>query len=690
MSGRRGWAALAAVLIVGGTAGAASGASTAPTSPSPSASSGTTSAPAGQFGKVVPVGTSLKIGFSAVSVDPLDLDTASVRLKAEKAGTSVERKPTATASGGGLTVVLALDTSLSMKEGLTGGGGTRFQAAQAAARNFLGNLPDTVKVGLVTFGYPAKAVVRPTTNHQVVRKKIDSLNPKGDTALFGAVSVASKLVPRQDQGMVVMVTDGDNSLGDRQLTPTEVQQENKQRKQATKIIAGGLFFRGLIIGSETATDLRDIAPGKVLDDGNDVSDSLATLFAQATQVLDRSTVLTVDGLDDAYLQGLVTITVTVRTTGGDDVTTSTSLTLVKPAPATTSNISGALPVVVETGSPIGTPVLLGALGALFVALSVILASVTGVFSGGDAKAAAMAERLSFYTVRGARPVRIGPGREGRDNQSGGRLSDNKLTRGAVAAIDRLARQRQLDHALDARLEAAGLPIRTAEWMLLHVGAAVGFGLLLLIAARGMWLGAVLGLLIGFGGPWLFLSLLTARRASKFLGQLPDTLQLLAGSLAAGYSLPQAMDAVLREAQAPISTEFNRALVETRLGMPPEDALEGIATRTGSRDFSWIVMAIRIQREVGGNLAELLSTVAQTLRERERLRRQVVALSAEGRLSGFILGALPIVFALFLIFFKPDYIAPLLSTLLGWIMLGVGTLLLIVGGIWMSRVVKVEV
>ncbi len=175
-----------------------------------------------------------------------------------------------------------------------------------------------------------------------------------------------------------------------------------------------------------------------------------------------------------------------------------------------------------------------------------------------------------------------------------------------------------------------------------------------------------------------------------MAALPDTLQLLAGSLAAGYSMPQAVDTVVREANPPISTEFNRAMVETRLGVDLEDALQGIADRMGSVDFAWVVMAIRIQREVGGNLAEVLTTVAATLRERERLRRQVQVLSAEGRLSAWILGGLPIVFALYLLLARPDYLLPMVQNVLGWIMLGMGLILLIVGALWLRKVVKVEV
>jgi tight adherence protein B len=155
-------------------------------------------------------------------------------------------------------------------------------------------------------------------------------------------------------------------------------------------------------------------------------------------------------------------------------------------------------------------------------------------------------------------------------------------------------------------------------------------------------------------------------------------------------MPQAIDTVVREGSPPISTEFNRALVESRLGVPVEDALDGIADRMKSVDFAWVVMAIRIQREVGGNLAEVLTTVAATLRERERLRRQVLVLSAEGRLSAWILAGLPVVFALYLVLVRPDYLEPLITTILGWFLIGVGLILLVVGGLWLRKVVKVEV
>jgi tight adherence protein B len=138
------------------------------------------------------------------------------------------------------------------------------------------------------------------------------------------------------------------------------------------------------------------------------------------------------------------------------------------------------------------------------------------------------------------------------------------------------------------------------------------------------------------------------------------------------------------------SEFRRAIIEQRLGVEIEDSLDTVAERMGSVDFKWVVMAIRIQREVGGNLAELLLNVAATLREREYLRRQVAVLSAEGRLSAFILGGLPPVFFVYLYLVRPTYIAPMLEEPIGWMMLGAATVSMTIGFFWLKKCVKVEV
>lgn len=332
----------------------------------------------------------------------------------------------------------------------------------------------------------------------------------------------------------------------------------------------------------------------------------------------------------------------------------------------------------------GRLLLVVALVLLFAALTALAAVVLGYFTRGSRAEEVLRRRLEFYTIGGRQP------RRALAEQHATRLGENAVARGAVSLAGRVISRQGLDQVMNRQLETAGLPLRTEEWLLLHVGTAVGLAIVLQIVSGGSLPATVIGLGIGLAAPWAVLSLLSSRRRDQFQSQLPDTLQLIAGGLQAGYSVPQALDSVVREGVPPISTEFNRALVEARLGKPVEDALDSIGQRLGSRDFSWVVMAIRIQREVGGNLAELLLIVADTMRERERLRRQVDTLSSEGRLSGIVLLAIPVLLLVFLTISQPAYVGVLYTTPLGLLLLGVTGVLMAVGAVWMAKVIKVEV
>jgi tight adherence protein B len=204
------------------------------------------------------------------------------------------------------------------------------------------------------------------------------------------------------------------------------------------------------------------------------------------------------------------------------------------------------------------------------------------------------------------------------------------------------------------------------------------------------LGAFFGALIGLVTPQAVLRLLAARRAKAFERILPDALMLVATSLKSGFGLPQALDAVARDSAEPVAKEFSRALAETRIGTDIADALDRVAERMGSEAMRMAVIAIRIQRDVGGNLADTLRTTANTLREREALYRQVQALSAEGRLSAYILIALPIGLFLYMLWVNYEYIQLLWTTLPGIAMATGGSILLVVGVIWMRKVVRIEV
>jgi tight adherence protein B len=153
---------------------------------------------------------------------------------------------------------------------------------------------------------------------------------------------------------------------------------------------------------------------------------------------------------------------------------------------------------------------------------------------------------------------------------------------------------------------------------------------------------------------------------------------------------QGVEAVSQEVEDPMGQELRRVVTEARLGRPLEEALEGIAERMGSADFSWAVMAIRIQREVGGNLSELLLTVADTMTQRERLRRDVQALTAEGRVSAIVLGLLPIGLGGAMFVINPDYTSKLFTDTLGNILLGVAVVSMIIGFVWMKKIIDIEI
>ncbi|HET7901892.1 MAG TPA: type II secretion system F family protein, partial [Candidatus Nanopelagicales bacterium] len=321
-----------------------------------------------------------------------------------------------------------------------------------------------------------------------------------------------------------------------------------------------------------------------------------------------------------------------------------------------------------------------AIGMVAIGLFALLAIA---FSGSrDTQSGRVRRRLSRYSLAPKEKAPAPP--------TSGALGQSQVARSAAEFAGRVVQNRDLDTGLALRLDAAGVPLRPGEWVLIHVGIAIAGALILMLLSGFGWFATLIGLALGTIGPWLYLSFKEGKRKSRFSAQLPDTLQLLAGSLAAGYSLPQAVDTVVRESEGPMAAELNKALVEARLGVPMEDALETVAIRMDSMDFKWVVMALRIQREVGGNLAEVLTNVAATMRERERLRRQVDVLSAEGRLSAIILGALPLLFVGYLVLVRPEYIGLLVTTPLGILLIVVGVVLLIGGAFWLRKVVKVEV
>jgi tight adherence protein B len=260
-----------------------------------------------------------------------------------------------------------------------------------------------------------------------------------------------------------------------------------------------------------------------------------------------------------------------------------------------------------------------------------------------------------------------------------------LTESAVGVINKQLKGRNDFLVSREKLERAGLKTQPADFLLMMgAGALVGsvFGFLL----GGLFF-AVLLIAVVPAGMLAYLSLLTSRRKSKFDEQLPDTLQMLTGSMRAGHSLLRAIDASARETDAPMSEELSRIVNETRIGRDLGESMLDVSARTGSEDFAWISQAIEIHREVGGDLAEVLDHVGETIRDRNQIRRQVKALSAEGKMSAAVLMGLPIVLFFALIFINAQYARTFTTTVPGFLMLGAAAVMLTAGGFWLSRLIK---
>jgi tight adherence protein B len=268
------------------------------------------------------------------------------------------------------------------------------------------------------------------------------------------------------------------------------------------------------------------------------------------------------------------------------------------------------------------------------------------------------------------------------------LGDAPRVPGGGPATAKLARDRGVLQRVEGMLDRADLPIQASEGLFFYLVAIVVFSVLALLLG-GLFTFLVV-LILTVLVPPAALSFMAGQRQRKFTSQLPDMLTLLAGTLRAGYSLLQGVEAVAQEVEDPMGRELRRVLAEARLGRPLEDALEDAADRMQSGDFEWAVMAIRIQREVGGNLAELLDTVADTMIQRERLRREVRALTAEGRISAIILGLLPVGLGLVMWGMNPDYMRPLFHDGFGQALLIGAGLLAVVGFYWMKKTIEIEV
>ena len=243
--------------------------------------------------------------------------------------------------------------------------------------------------------------------------------------------------------------------------------------------------------------------------------------------------------------------------------------------------------------------------------------------------------------------------------------------------------------LDFKLKQAGVPLLGHELIVLSIlGAVLSAAVMYMITLNG-----TAAPLVGISLPsllWVGLAFLIKRRRALFTEQLGDCLTTVANALRAGYSFQQAMDVVAKEMEPPISTEFERVMTDIAMGVTLEDALEQMNNRVGSTDFDLVVTAVLIQREVGGNLAQILDTISDTINERIRMKREIKALTAQGRFSSWILILLPFAVAVFCWIFNHDQMQVFVEEEAGHIAVAAAIIMEIVGFILIQNIVDIEV
>jgi Flp pilus assembly protein TadB/Mg-chelatase subunit ChlD len=561
----------------------------------------------------------------------------------------------ASASGSARVAVLVVDTSGSM-------GPTGITAARSAANAYLARVATDVRVGLVSFADRPHVLTTPTTDRGSLRAGLAVLRSKGETALYDAVETAVSLAGRG--GAVVVLSDGADTVSRAGLSDALAKVQSSGVRLSTVAFRTQDGVRGPL------TQLARAGGGRVVAAAD--ASGLASAFAQAAAALPAQLRLSVD-LPDQYSGQRLEVRV---------VSTKSSWTVSATLPAapsselatSASGVRGLPTPSLVSGTPWYASLGL-VLAIVFVALLLIgLLVIPRRQTAADRRRRA----LEPYALSGrAASFAVAEPGEASSASSLVELSQRFVdNRGTAASIAR-------------KMELAGLRLRPGEWMVLRFSAVLAATAVVAVVFRSLLIGIVVGIVVGWAGSWAWLRRKQATRARAFADALPDTLQLVASSLKTGFSLPQALDAAQQNGVEPMAGELGRALAAARIGAPLEDELEAVADRTASDDWRWAVMAIRIQRSVGGNLAEVLLTTVRTLRDRAATRRLVRALSAEGRLSAYILLGMPFLVFGLIFLTRREYVRPLWTTMPGLFMVIAAAVFMAIGSLWMRKVIKVE-
>ncbi len=563
-------------------------------------------------------------------------------------------------------IVLALDSSGSMK-------GKPLFDAKDAARIFIDEMKPHDKIAIIGFSSTPQLLTGFTSDRIALYDALEKIQAEGETAFYDALYLALEAGAQEklSQQNIVILSDG----RDTQSTHTPAEIVDKAAAQDVAIFAFGLtspeFQEAPLREVSEATSGRF---SLVTD-----SQSLAGFYSElAKELHNQYQIIYTSKAKTANISLQLEIRTASSLLKGKEVFVSPAPPpkeekIKKPAPGLR------LPDPVEKffKSFWAFPSILG-LTFLF-SLIITLVALT-IFLP---KENILKDQINIYEGAYKASHHI------QEKEPNGFLAERPVVSHAVNLASSLAEKGGFMKELQLRVEQSGLPLRASEFVFLHICIVVLTGLITLVLFDG-WLLRLAIIPIASAAPLAFLQYLKKHREVLFHEQLPDTLDLIAGALKAGYSFLQAVDMTVKETGPPVSNEFNRVLTEARLGLSLEQALDHMAERVHSTNFYWTVMAVKIQREVGGNLAEVLEILANTIRQRDRVYRQIKVLTAEGRLSAIILFLLPIALGAVLFVLNPQYISALFTTSAGLALLGTAVVLMVVGGVWLRKIVVIEV
>lgn len=551
-----------------------------------------------------------------------------------------------------LEVVLVMDTTGSMS-------GEPIAAARASATAFLEGLPPDAYVAILSYDDTPHLLSPLSTDRADQLAAIAGLEAQGRTALYDTLGAAVDQLsgtPGSTRA-VVLLTDGEDNAS---ITPLPDLLDRLADAGAPLHV---ITYRTSFTDIEALAQMTAAAGGSArqADDPATLDRMYAEIMAQLTSQYTLEYVSESSGTTEVVVTAAVDGTA-LRTGLQLDLPVVRPAAITTPTPAQEPVAAPPEPTTRTVAVDLWTQpwVLLVGAGALFVALSVVFSlllrpTARSQLSSGAGRHRGSTATLPALAGSAARAIEHGLGRRGR-------------IRG-----------------LDARLEQAGVALRPGEYVLLLSAVA-----LLALLLTGALVNPVVGVIVAAATVLSGKAVLqhrVLRRRAAFEDQLSDTLQMLASSLRSGHGLQQAIDAVAKEAERPTSDELRRVIVETRLGRDLSTCLDAMADRMASEDFEWVVQAVAIHRDVGGNLSEVLDQVSETIRDRNQVRRQVKVLSAEGRLSAIVLLAMP--FAAFgaLALINPEYIAELTTSTTGHMLIALAFVLMSVGAIWIRRLVR---